>query len=480
MDFESPLDNQAARSALVSTGIVGLTATLVQKIWGKGPRVSLPVGVATALALDYAHKRYRNHQSVRTMNDHAWNFMRRNVEKKAKSWVDRSWFEEQMTMAWVAVGGTVLAGAYAVHRNMSGVRAMVARNIPPTVVIDVLDSIGSRLPYVGRGAAAPRHVGPPDPIGFDPIKATSYLNSNLLTIGVIFASLHLLPHSNVMEFATYLSSRFIDVAIDPLIELFTGPAARPEDPHILHERVLKICENAQGAVLSMLCEEERQRDLDNAPAVPEAPSIIGVVQDNHGNRVAMTLDVDHVAEVPLVNIADEQAEQLRSQYSANVEPNEQMSLTPSEGSGLTSAEVNLVRQARIAVMTTPVSGALGGRTLRQVVQETIDDTIVHESHSYPENMNSATVVAVPHQTITDRRLSNGRTIRQMVMDGIMADSDPLDPPLDPSNPLIPDDPDMVLANMSPAESVASTLSGDGEDAPILPAGGDPVVEDDWD
>ena len=194
----------------------------------------------------------------------------------------------------------------------------------------------------------------------------------------------------------------------------------------------------------------------------------------------MTLDADQAEEVPLVNISDEQSEQLRSQYSANVEPNEQMSLSPSEGSGLTSAEVNLVRQARIAVMTTPVSGALGGRTLRQVVQETIDDTIVHESRSYPEVMNSATVVAVPHQTITDRRLSNGRTIRQMVMDGIMADSDPLDPPLDPSNPLIPDDPDMVLANLSPAESVASTLSGDGEDAPILPAGGDPVVEDDWD
>ena len=115
MDYRSPLDNQAARSALVSTGIVGVTATLVQQLWGKGPKVGLPIGIATALALDYAHKRYRNHRSVRTISAHARDLLRDSQPKnktKSKAWTDRTWYEEQLTRAWVATGGIALVGAY--------------------------------------------------------------------------------------------------------------------------------------------------------------------------------------------------------------------------------------------------------------------------------------------------------------------------------------------------------------------------------
>jgi hypothetical protein len=436
MNFQSPLDNQAARSALVSTGIVGLTATIVQKVWGKGPKISLPVGVGTALVLDYAHKRYRNHKAVRTMNGHAWNYMRNQVEH-AKAWVDRSWYEEQMTMAWVALGGVSLAGAYAFSRNMRGVRDIIARNIPTTVVVDLLEN---HLPYVRRGVPPPRNVGPPRE--FDPIKAQSYLRNNLITVGVIFASLNMLAPDQVQQFATWISSLFIDHAIQPLMELFTEG---PEDPILIHERIMEICENASGAVLDDLCAAEAAQDLDG---LPEVPSIVGIVEDGNGNRVAMTLDRDQAQEVPLVHIDGGMEEQLRSQYSANVEPGDQVSLGAS--SELTQPEEDLVQLARQQVLSAPIQGVAGGKSLRDLIRETVDDQLYQPPapEELPQQLNSEGVTRPPgdRSGLRDQLLSNGKTLRQMVFESVMDDSSAHDSLSEMSGPLEPQAPSPDVEN----------------------------------
>ena len=43
----------AARRALVSSGVVGLTTALLVKVFGVDMEVSLPIGVASAVSLDY-------------------------------------------------------------------------------------------------------------------------------------------------------------------------------------------------------------------------------------------------------------------------------------------------------------------------------------------------------------------------------------------------------------------------------------------
>ena len=440
MDFQSPLDNQAARSALVSTGVVGLTAALVQKVWGKGPKVSLPIGVATALALDYAQKRYRNHASVRTMNSHSWNYMHKQVEEKAQSWVDRSWYEEQMTMAWVALGGAALAGAYKFYGYMQGVRDIVVRNTAPTVVSALVNT----LPLVASQDSIiqpPRNDGPPQT--FDARKAQSNLKSTLVTIGVIYASLDLLMPDQIQSFANYLADLFIDYAIQPLTELFSDP---PQDPHVLHERMLRICENAQGAVLTQMCEAERNRDLQDEEKLPEVPNIVGIVEDHRGERVAMTIDADGAREVPLVHIDEQLSNQLMNQYSANVEPGDPITLQappPSVASQLSPDEIAAVRAARQRVMSAPV----GDTTLGGLIRQTVDDVM---SQPLPADLNDPA---------HNRLLSNGRTVRQMILQTTIDDQSP-----GVAAPLVPID-DQVNNLDQGIAVLSSVLSSDSSTAP---------------
>ena len=496
MDFQSPLDNQAARSALVSTGVVGLTAALVQKVWGKGPKVSLPIGIATALALDYAQKRYRNHASVRTMNSHSWNYMHKQVEEKAQSWVDRSWYEEQMTMAWVALGGAALAGAYKFYGYMQGVRDIVMRSTSPNIVGLLLDG----LPYVSAAAAGiapPRAEPPPEHMGFDARKAQHYLKNNLVAIGVIYASLNLLMPNQVQDFANYLADLFIDYAIEPIIELFTDP---PEDSHVLHDRMLRICENAQGAVLTQMCEAERNRDMQDEEKIPDVPPIVGIVENDNGERVAMTLDADGVNEVPLVHINDQVSDQLLSQYSSSVEPGDQIVLQPpSVATDLTQSEVESVRAARARVLDTPLRRVRGGITLRGLIRETIADVMYQPPEetigAARDNYNSEGVNPRPpiDHTPRDRVLSNGRTLRQMVeettLDDVIHYHDPTWSETqmwsDLSSRVGPDsNPDALIGRQPPDAAPMQPLRFDDVSAlssePPPVAAPAPEVEDEWD
>ena len=185
MNFDSPLDNQAARSALISTGVVGLTAGLVKHFTGKGLKVGLPVGLGTGLLADYLYKRHKNHAAVRTMNDHSWAFMHQHVDKafgnvdsdpRYKGYIDRTWFEEQLTLAHVATGTVALAGAYKAFRY---VRSFYEVATQPANILPLIPAAMRLLPPPGGwpdAAGAGLDVAPPSPNssnGCDPDRGPS-------------------------------------------------------------------------------------------------------------------------------------------------------------------------------------------------------------------------------------------------------------------------------------------------------------------
>ena len=47
------MENLAAKRALTSTGVIGLSSLLLTKLFGVDMKVSLPVGMATGLTVDY-------------------------------------------------------------------------------------------------------------------------------------------------------------------------------------------------------------------------------------------------------------------------------------------------------------------------------------------------------------------------------------------------------------------------------------------
>ena len=74
MSGYDPIKDRAARSALISSGIVGLgTATLV-KGFGMDLAVSLPLSVGAAISLDYIINVNRNKEAIRTLKSEANDF----------------------------------------------------------------------------------------------------------------------------------------------------------------------------------------------------------------------------------------------------------------------------------------------------------------------------------------------------------------------------------------------------------------------
>jgi hypothetical protein len=165
----------------------------------------------------------------------------------------------------------------------------------------------------------------------------------------------------------------------------------------------------------------------------------------------MTLDSDlQAAEVPLVHIDSDMEDQLRSQYSANVEPGDQMSLgTPSE---LTQPEVDMVQQARQVVLSAPIQRVAGGKSLRDLIIETVNDQIYQPppATAAPPNMNSEGVGgAAPDRSMRDQLLSNGKTLRQMVFETVLDSDSSHDTLSEMSHPLEPDIPDDLAPSPTP-------------------------------
>ena len=109
-------DDGAARRALISSGIVGLTTALLTKQFGVKIEVSLPLGVATAISLDYAVNKRRVERELKERNEHisvsrnlAGDFINQELGISA-------WGTEYDSSLWRAqiLTGTIglLAGAY--------------------------------------------------------------------------------------------------------------------------------------------------------------------------------------------------------------------------------------------------------------------------------------------------------------------------------------------------------------------------------
>ena len=108
-----PVDDQAARRALVSSGIVGLTTVLMTKTLGVQVEVSLPVGVATAIALDYLINRNMDQAAATITRNAIGDFIKREMTGQATT---RSVYEEQLLTGVTALlaGATIEIGRYMV------------------------------------------------------------------------------------------------------------------------------------------------------------------------------------------------------------------------------------------------------------------------------------------------------------------------------------------------------------------------------
>ena len=73
--MSNPADDLAARRALISSGIVGLTTALLTKFMDVKLNVSLPVSVATAITLDYMVNRHQNRVGLEVLETEAMRYL---------------------------------------------------------------------------------------------------------------------------------------------------------------------------------------------------------------------------------------------------------------------------------------------------------------------------------------------------------------------------------------------------------------------
>ena len=73
--MSNPADDLAARRALISSGIVGLTTAILTKFMDVKLDVSLPVSVATAITLDFLVNRHQNRVGIDVLETEAGKYL---------------------------------------------------------------------------------------------------------------------------------------------------------------------------------------------------------------------------------------------------------------------------------------------------------------------------------------------------------------------------------------------------------------------
>ena len=105
------LTNRAARSAIISSGLVGVTAGILTKGFNVDLAVSLPLAVATAIVLDYTINKKETEEAVQVLQEELKKFT---GELSGSGDPTRSWFETQFLTAFLGLGwaATIALGKY--------------------------------------------------------------------------------------------------------------------------------------------------------------------------------------------------------------------------------------------------------------------------------------------------------------------------------------------------------------------------------
>ena len=318
MNFNSPLDNQAARSALVSTGIVGLTAAIMKKVAGASYSIGLPVGVGTALLMDYAVKRNKNHSAIRIMNEAAAAYLRKDEKGHWLSHQfpgrDFAWFSNQLVTAYVSLGSIagLASWRWIRRRGARVIRDTLAAQHRPLAIMDIVasaaSSVGaaaSSLPSFGSSHA---EDGLPDVPEIR--KPQRYLMNSCQFLGVLLISLGALQAPQLSVVRETLYNVFYLPLIDRIEALFEEDAA-VMTPGERHEAIEKMMEEAAIEVVDQF-ETHPERELD----LPDV-SLVSIVEDENGDQMALSMNRDQAREIPIVHLEENQVAELGNFYDRN-------------------------------------------------------------------------------------------------------------------------------------------------------------------
>ena len=307
MNPNSPLDNQAGRSALVSTGIVGLTTIIMKKFAGTSLKIGLPVGLGTALIFDYAVKRNKNRSAIRVMNGAASAFLKgkedENWEKHQSAKRSNTWFSNQLVTAYISLGSIAALGSY---RWMARKPAQLIHNIVaithPETIAEIIYANLDDMPVV-----------PELPGRFGARKPQRYLLNSCQFLGVLLMSLNMLSLVQLETVRNSLYDLFYKPLIDQIEGLFEFDAAEMT-PGERHHAIEKMMEEQAADVINSF-----ETHPDQEMQLPDDVSLVSIVEDVNGDQVGLSMHRDQAREIPLVHLDEEQVADLTSFYDTNPE-----------------------------------------------------------------------------------------------------------------------------------------------------------------
>ena len=132
--------------------------------------------------------------------------------------------------------------------------------------------------------------------------------------------------------------------------------------------------------------------------LPQVPSVIGVVEDDAGNRVAVSMDREQIEEIPLVHMSESMERQLIDQYANYVEPGQRID-PPQSTYSSTGVPDDASRRS----------------SLTAEEQAQVDN-------AFPYELRKRIQESLPTGAKADEILSNGKTLREMVVNTILHDT----------------------------------------------------------
>jgi hypothetical protein len=313
MNPNSPLDNQAGRSALVSTGIVGLTSLIMKKFAGTSLKVGLPIGLGTALIFDYAVKRNKNHSAIRVANGAASAFLKgkedEHYDKHQSAKRSDTWFSNQLVTAYVSLGSIAALGSYKFLTRQPAqlVHDILAITRPETIA-DIIDA------NRGPGPALPDMPAIPElPGRFGARKPQRYLLNSCQFLGVLLVSLHMLSLTQLDTVRNSLYDLFYVPLIDRIEGLFEFDAAELTTG-ARHHAIEKMMEEQIADVIGSFRTNPNQE-----MNLPDDISLVSIVEDETGTQMALSMHRDQAREIPIVHLDDDQVSQLGAFYDTNPE-----------------------------------------------------------------------------------------------------------------------------------------------------------------
>ena len=324
----NPATDLAARRALISSGIVGLTTAILTKTMDVQVEVSLPVGVATAIALDFMVNRETDEAALQIAKTAIGDFIQNELAGTPASGTK---YEEQLLTGVTALlgGATIEIGRY-----------MVFGGGPTGYAVAAAGRVGTAI----AGTAVPELGLPVLPDLISGLENVPGRLAGFAAAGWGIYSRNQLSR-DLARFGMFLYDQFQ-----------RAPEENYGDPNAVGNLQVWADQHAadylaeRPASIVVPSDATSIRDLvDELPGVPSVDGRLTLFQREDGSEVALAWDHDGapVREVPVVRLGRDTLSRVsRSVSSAPTYSDEARSHTPSDGSLSTDpSEQRLVHRA---------------------------------------------------------------------------------------------------------------------------------------